>query len=343
MIFTYDCLHALIRFTLLISDPLFTRISILFMISVSVIIPAYNAERFIVETIQSLQRQTFSDFEIIVVDDGSTDQTASMVMQIEDPRLRILTVEHQGLSATRNRGVAASQGKFIAFLDADDLWTPNTLQLHVEALTTNSAADLSYGWTYFWNYDLKNSSDVTKLIAPSAAGATAYRAMLERNIVGNGSNIFVRRSAFDAVGGFDQTLTHGEDWEFCFRVALQGEVALVSQPIVYYRQHSTSICSDFEPAKTSFFKALDKIYDLVSPEYQTLKVKVQSTMYIYIANLYLTRTNTKAGLQSARENWIKGISKWPSNIFKRQAISVGLKLFFLLSFNPQYSAEAPRS
>ena len=298
------------------------------MTSVSVIIPAYNAEKFIVETIQSLQRQTFSDFEIIVVDDGSTDQTESLVMQIDEPKLRLLSVEHQGVSATRNRGVAASQGKFIAFLDADDLWTPNTLQLYVEALTLNSAADLSYGWTYFWNYDLNNSSDVTKLISPSATGATAYLAMLERNIVGNGSNIFVRRSAFDAVGGFDQTLTHGEEWEFCFRVALQGEVALVPQPLVYYRQHSTSNCSDFEPAKTSSFKALDKIYHLAPPEYKTLKVKVQASMYIYIANLYLTRTNTKAGIQSARKNWIDGISKWPSNIFEKQAVSVGLKLFF---------------
>lgn len=297
------------------------------MISVSVIIPAYNAEKFIVETIQSVQRQTFSDFEIIVVDDGSTDQTASFVMQIQDPRLRVLSVDHQGLSATRNRGVAASEGKFLAFLDADDLWTPNALQLYVEALNANLAADLSYGWTYFWNYDLNNLSDVTKLISPSATGATAYCAMLERNIVGNGSNIFVRRAAFDAVGGFDEDLTHGEDWEFCFRVALQGEVALVPQPIVYYRQHSTSICSDFEPAKTSFFKALDKIYDLAPSEYKALKVKVQSSMYIYIANLYLTRTNTKLGIQSARKNWIDGILKWPANIIKKQAISVGLKLF----------------
>jgi glycosyltransferase involved in cell wall biosynthesis len=303
------------------------------MVSVSVIIPAYNAEKFIIETIQSLQRQTFRDFEIIVVDDGSTDQTVSLVMQIEEPRLRVLSVEHQGLSATRNRGVVASQGKFIAFLDADDLWTPNTLKLYVEALSANPTADLSYGWTYFWNYDLKNSSDVTKLIAPSATGATAYRAMLERNIVGNGSNIFVRRSAFDSVGGFDQTLTHGEDWEFCFRIALQGEVALVPQPLVYYRQHSTSICSDFEPAKASFFKALDKIYDLAPSEYKTLKVKVQSSLYIYVANLYLTRTNTKAGIQSAWENWIDGILKWPSNIFRKQAISVGGKLFFLSVFS----------
>jgi glycosyltransferase involved in cell wall biosynthesis len=307
------------------------------MISVSVIIPAYNAEKFIVETIQSLQRQTFSDFEIIVIDDGSTDQTASLVMQIKEPRLRVLSVEHQGLSATRNRGVAASQGEFIAFLDADDLWTANALELHIEALAANSEADLSYGWTYFWNYDLKNASDKTKLIAPRATGTTAYREMLERNIVGNGSNIFVRRSAFDAVGGFDQTLTHGEDWEFCFRVALQGEVALVPQALVYYRQHSTSMCSDFEPAKISFFTALDKIYDLAPPEYKTLKVKVQSSMYIYIANLYLTRTNTKAGIQSARKNWIDGVLKWPSNIFKKQTVSVGIKLFIFSMFPSKFS------
>lgn len=299
------------------------------MTSVSVIIPAYNAERFILETIQSLQRQTFIDFEIIVVDDGSTDQTVFLVTQIEEPRLRVLSVDHQGLSATRNRGVAASQSKFVAFLDADDLWMPDTLKSYVEALTANSAADLSYGWTYFWNYDLKNSSDAIKLISPSATGVNAYRAMLERNIVGNGSNIFVRRSAFDAVGGFDQTLTHGEDWEFCFRVALQGEVALVPQPLVYYRQHSTSICSDFEPAKTSFFKALDKIYDLAPPKYTVLKVKVQSSLYIYVANLYLTRTNTKSGIQNAWKNWIEGILRWPLNIFKKQAVSVGVKLFFI--------------
>jgi glycosyltransferase involved in cell wall biosynthesis len=300
--------------------------------SVSIVIPAYNAEQYIVEAIQSLQNQTFSDFEIIVSDDASTDRTVPLVQSMNDPRIKIISAANGGVSAARNRGIAIAQGEFIAFLDADDLWEPHKLALQVEALRANPKAGLSYGWFYHWNYDVHKAAETKLLMCPSADGPEAYRTILEENVVGNGSNIFVRRTVFDSIDGFDETLTHGEDWEFCFRVALEWEVALISQPLVCYRQHSTSICSSLEMLKASTIRTMDKIFDLAPPELGYLKTKTYSNLYLYLANLYLARTNTNEGIRCARENWLKSIWTWPSNLLRKRSITLSLKilLFSLL-------------
>ena len=94
---------------------------------ISVIIPAYNAEKTIRETIESVIKQTFSDWELIVVNDGSQDRTVEVVSQIKDPRIKLFSIPHAGVSASRNRGFDNSVGQFIAFLDADDLWKPEKL------------------------------------------------------------------------------------------------------------------------------------------------------------------------------------------------------------------------
>lgn len=300
--------------------------------SVSIVIPAYNAEQYIVEAIQSLQNQTFSDFEIIVSDDASTDRTVPVVQAINDPRLKIISAENGGVSAARNRGVAIAQGEFLAFLDADDLWDPDKLRLQVETLKANPKAGLSYGWFYHWNYAVHKATETKVLMRPSATGPEAYRTILEENVVGNGSNIFVRRTALESVGDFDETLTHGEDWEFCFRVALKWEVVLIPQPLVYYRQHSTSICSSIDLLKASTIRTMDKIFDLAPPELGYLKTKTYSNLYLYLANLYLARTNTNDGIRCARENWMKSIGAWPPNLFRKRSITLSLKilLFSLL-------------
>ncbi|HEY9827653.1 MAG TPA: glycosyltransferase family 2 protein, partial [Stenomitos sp.] len=194
--------------------------------TVSVVIPAYNAEQYILETIRSVQNQTFSAFEILVVDDGSTDQTLALLETLNEPRLRVITGQHKGVSAARNCGIAAAQGEFIAFLDADDLWTPDKLQDQVEALQRSPAAGLAYSWTYYWMYAVEKASRTTSLVRSQVSGTDAYRTFLQENVVTSGSNITVRRAAVAAVGGFDESLTHGEDWEFCCRIARTWEVIL---------------------------------------------------------------------------------------------------------------------
>ncbi|WP_404786563.1 glycosyltransferase family 2 protein [Altericista sp. CCNU0014] len=304
--------------------------------SVSVVIPAYNAEQYIVETIESLQNQTFSDFEIIVSDDASTDRTVPIVREIGDPRLTVISAENGGVSAARNRGIAVARGEFIAFLDADDLWDPDKLRLQVEALRENPKAGLSYGWFYQWNYAVHKAAETKLLMCPSATGPEAYREIVEENVVGSGSNIFVRRAALDSVGGFDETLTHGEDWEFCFRVALAWEVALIPQPLVYYRQHSTSNCSSLDLVKASTLRTMDKIFNSAPAELRYLKTKTHSNLYLYLANLYLARTDTNEGIRHARKNWMKSIWTWPSNLLRKRSVTLSLKILLFSVFPSRF-------
>src|SRR5919202_5944333 len=97
--------------------------------TIFVVIPAYNAERTILETVASVLQQTFSDFELIVIDDGSRDRTVELLQSIKDERLKVFSYENGGLPVARNRGISRSNGEFITFVDADDLWTPDKLEL----------------------------------------------------------------------------------------------------------------------------------------------------------------------------------------------------------------------
>jgi glycosyltransferase involved in cell wall biosynthesis len=117
--------------------------------TISVVVPAYNAERTILETIASVQQQTFSDFELIVINDGSTDGTLEQLNTVKDPRLKVFSYENGGISVARNRGIAQATGEFIAFLDADDLWTPDKLELQLAALQQHPEVGVAYSWTCF--------------------------------------------------------------------------------------------------------------------------------------------------------------------------------------------------
>ncbi len=116
---------------------------------ISIITPAYNAERTILETIESVQNQTFSNFELIVINDGSKDRTLDLLQTIKDERLKIFSYENGGVAIARNRGLSHATGDFIAFIDADDLWTPDKLELQLAALQKHPEAGVAYSWTYF--------------------------------------------------------------------------------------------------------------------------------------------------------------------------------------------------
>jgi glycosyltransferase involved in cell wall biosynthesis len=118
--------------------------------TISVIIPTYNAERTVLKTVESVQKQTFSDIEIIIINDGSTDRTLELVQSIKDQRLKIFSYENGGLPVARNRGISQATGEFISFVDADDLWTPDKLELQLTALQQHPEAGADYSWTSYF-------------------------------------------------------------------------------------------------------------------------------------------------------------------------------------------------
>ena len=131
---------------------------------VSVIIPLYQSQQFICDTLRSVQAQTFTDFEIVVVDDGSSDRGPALAKEFGDPRLRVVHQENRGLAGARNGGIAHATGEYLAFLDADDHWEPTKLQRHVEHLDSDSAIGVSFSASAFMDDDAKDMGLVQRPI-----------------------------------------------------------------------------------------------------------------------------------------------------------------------------------
>lgn len=204
---------------------------------ISVIIPAFNAERTIGETVTSVLSQTFVDFEVLVINDGSTDHTLDILTQVQDDRVRILTFPNAGVAESRNRGIQAARGKFLAFLDSDDLWTPTKLAEQRSALEANPQAAVAYSWNDYINEHGKFFRHGSH---PTYVG-DVYEALFQGSFIENGSNILVRQQAVDSIGNFDPTLVPTEDWDFYLRLAEKYSFVCVPKVHVLYRMVPSSL------------------------------------------------------------------------------------------------------
>ncbi|WP_310386431.1 glycosyltransferase family A protein [Roseateles sp.] len=209
------------------------------MIKVSIILPAYNAEKFISQTIASISEQTFADFEIIVVDDGSRDATAA-IATAADPRVRVITQANQGIAQARNVGVLAAQGQYIAFMDHDDLWHPQKLETQVKLLELDASCAVVYGEFERWTPPMPPAFKNTKLDCgqqvPALSGMILSR-LVETNWVLFSTAMF-RRHVFDRVGLFDPTMPPADDWDFALRAAEQFKFVKLAQVVALYRIHA---------------------------------------------------------------------------------------------------------
>lgn len=200
---------------------------------VSVVIPAYNAAATIAATIASVQAQTHSQWEIIAVDDGSTDETATVLQGLAaaDGRIRVARQANQGQAIARNTGMALAQGEYVAWLDADDCWVPDKLARQVAALAAHPEAAAAYSWTDY-------VSETGAFLHQGSYLAPATRVLetlLVVNFIENGSNLMARRSAIATVGEFDPTLVPSEDWDYWLRLAARFPLVAVPAVGVRYR------------------------------------------------------------------------------------------------------------
>lgn len=193
---------------------------------ISVVIPCYNSERYIHEAIKSAIAQTYSNIEVIVVDDGSTDRSASIIASITDPRLRYCYQENSGLSAARNTGMKNSKGTYIAFLDSDDVWLPNKLEKQYGFLKTHDVVFCSY-FKIDGEGKVINERDSSRKYVEKQL---KYKLLKENGISGSGSSVVLSMKVVDSIGFFDESLRFGEDWEYWTRASWKG--------------HSYGFCSD---------------------------------------------------------------------------------------------------
>ncbi len=195
---------------------------------ISVIIPTSNRSNLVLKAVHSVLRQSYSNLECIIVNDGSIDDTPAVVKQLTDDRLIFLQHDTcRGASAARNTGIAHSKGKFIAFLDDDDEWIPTKLEKQVSLLS--NLAD-SVGMIYCW-MDYYDNEKVVSRHRPKLLG-NIFKYVLDKQPIGNSSTLLVRRAVVKEVGGFDESLLRGNDGDFIRRVCLQYEVNFVPEVLI---------------------------------------------------------------------------------------------------------------
>lgn len=215
---------------------------------ISVIMPAYNAAPYIRDSVATVLGQDHRHLELIIVDDGSSDGTPELVEGL-DPRITVLRQKNAGPAAARNLGLKTAKGEFIAFLDADDLWTPHKLSLQLAFLQAHPDYGMAYGGFLRWFAKTDGSFDPP----PPAQGADApidaliqaqsgwiYVPLLFDNIV-HIITALLRREVVETVGGFNPALPTGEDYDFWLRVSRRFRAAKLARTLAFYRIHKASI------------------------------------------------------------------------------------------------------
>ncbi len=217
------------------------------MASISVVIPAYNAESTIADAVRSALQQSVPTLEIIVVDDGSTDATASIVSQ-EFPQVQVIRTANGGPSQARNQGMKVARGEWVAFLDADDRWHPDKLQLQL-AVADDSVGVVASDWI--------RSERFPKVPDPVPFVDLQYRDLLIMNQFQT-STVIMRRAVAEQVGGFDAAVDGAEDWDFWLRAARIARIRKVNWPLVQYRDVPTGYSKDLWRLYQTMAIMLDK-------------------------------------------------------------------------------------
>lgn len=210
--------------------------------TVTVIIPAYNTSQYLSETIESVLAQTFNDFELIIINDGSTDNTAEIAEHYcqQDSRIKLFSQVNQGVSIARNIGIKMAQGEFIALLDSDDQWLPNKLAVQIKHLTSQSELGISFGRIEFMSQYGKPNRQIFNSCLTKLTPRHFYYA----NPIVTASNAVVRRALFEQIGGFDADLKASEDSELFLRAICSGwKVEGIDQVLIRYRTRIGSISS----------------------------------------------------------------------------------------------------
>jgi glycosyltransferase involved in cell wall biosynthesis len=227
--------------------------------TVSIVLPTYNRLQFLRAAVDSVFQQTFSDWELIIADDGSNAETLAFLAHIErHERVRLLRLAHSGNpSAVRNSGIGAARGRHVAFLDSDDVWLPDKLQLQVAA---HAACDRRR-----WSYTALARIDAAGLPMRDGLGSNwtahdgnIFEPLLSLSATVATPTVMVERQLLREVGGFDEEQPYFEDYDLWLRLSLQSDVILVNVPLALIRNHSEHYSADRIRVYEARFRMLEK-------------------------------------------------------------------------------------
>lgn len=265
--------------------------------TVSVIIPNYNYGRFLRESVESVLAQTYSCGEIIVVDDGSQDESLSVLEGFGD-RVKVVRQQNRGVGCARNEGARIATGDLLAFLDADDIWYPTKIERQVRMFEADSDLGLV-------TCGMEEFAPDGKIIGLYLEGKSGWckEAFLrfEPVVAGPGSTSLVRRSVFESVGGFDERkeLHPSEDWEISYRISTVAKIGFLPEVLVGYRNHGGNghlRINRFERAMTL---ALEKIYAEADDETNAFRSASYGNLYAVLAGSYFRAGQYAGFMRSA--------------------------------------------
>lgn len=213
-------------------------------LTVSVIVPTYNAAQYLPGTIESVLSQTFGDFELLIIDDGSTDNTVEVAERYKklDKRVQLFSQANQGVSVTRNTGIQRSVGKFVAFIDADDRWLPQKLASHLKHFNQDTNLGVSFGRVEFLNPE----GQPTGQFSNSRLSDIKPHHFLSENPTVTVSNIVVLREVFKEIGSFEESMNYSEDMDWLLRVACSDrwKVEGINEVLTQYRTSTGGLSSN---------------------------------------------------------------------------------------------------
>jgi glycosyltransferase involved in cell wall biosynthesis len=250
---------------------------------VSVVIPSYNAARYVGAAIESVLAQTAADLEVVVVDDGSSDDTERIVRGY-GPKVRYLRQQNAGVAAARNHGLAESRGRLVGFLDADDTWLPRKLERQTAALAARPELRACYSAFTAVDHDLRPLG-----VRRSPRVASMLEDLLLRgNVVGSICTVLCEKALFDAAGGFDRALSQCADWDMWIRLSLLTDFLYLDEPLVTYRQHATNMSRDIRLYEKDSMLLLDKAFALpgLPPEVRARRSEAYGRMFLVLAGSY---------------------------------------------------------
>ncbi|MDJ0795631.1 MAG: glycosyltransferase [Calothrix sp. MO_167.B12] len=246
---------------------------------ISVIIPVYNGEKTIKETIESVLKQSFSNIEVIIINDGSTDSTLKIINSIDDIRLQVFSYPNAGSGASRNRGIEKANGNYISFIDADDLWVPDKLEAQYQALQNNPQATIAYSWTDY----IDELGNIIKSGGRKKCHGYVYQDMLVSNFLENGSNFLTHSKVFQDVGHFDESLSASEDWDMLLRLSQRYQFVCVDKPQILYRISVKSRSANLIKQELASLGLINKFFNhCESIPFQHLKSLSISVLYKYL-------------------------------------------------------------
>ena len=239
--------------------------------TISVIIHTYNNEKFIAETVESVLGQTYKDYEIIVVDDGSEDGTRDALMPYMQ-KIRYHYKENGGIASAKNAGINLSQSEFVAFLDHDDLWVPDKLQLQMEYFKGNPQAGLVYA-----KYTSFRDGKELRTKPEKGYSGWIFKELLAKSFIQT-STVVVKKECLDAVGPYDESFTLGDEYDMFLRISKKYQCGFIDKGLTRYRVHDTNASNNdflFDNENLGVYKKVyNNFMDLDGEEKRILRKRI---------------------------------------------------------------------